>query len=128
MKVKEDSVEYSFTGVVMLLNPKVYFRITALDTIDCQLACYIPNSLCPNCEFNDVFMPQFGCPPLDYEMILFDRWGNVIFESHEPDKGWDGNTSDGSHAQTDIYVCRLKWRYYEGDERHTAVRYVTLIR
>ena len=129
MKVKEDSVEYSFTGIVTLLNPETYFRITALDTISCPLTYYLPNSLCPNCEMvDDELRPYFGCPPMDYIMIIYDRWGNVFFESHDPNKGWDGRATDGQPAQFGVYVCTLKWRYYEGDALHRVIYQVTLVR
>lgn len=55
---------------------------------------YIPNTFTPDGdEFNQTFQPVFtqGFDPLDFELKIYNRWGELIFESHDADWGWDGS-------------------------------------
>lgn len=66
----------------------------------------IPNSITPNGDgMNDVFMPgaMIGALDHDYNFYIFDRWGELIYEGHDLDDGWDG-TYKGSLVQTGTYV------------------------
>ena len=51
---------------------------------------YFPNAFTPNGDgLNDVFIPR-GSEVVDFHMIIYDRWGQMVFESHDPATGWDG--------------------------------------
>lgn len=72
---------------------------------------YIPNSFTPdNDGVNDVFGPSItkyveGAP---YSFKIFDRWGDVIFETNDPKKVWIGNVHDGEHwAGPDAYIYEV---------------------
>jgi len=71
---------------------------------------YVPNAFTPNNdEINDVFKPYFqeGLTFLSYQFEVFDRWGNKVFETDDPDSGWDGiylNTL----ADQAVFV----WKFY----------------
>lgn len=68
------------------------------DTIDYDLIIlpevlvYAPNSFTPDGdEFNQnwrVFME--GIDTYDFELLLYNRWGEIIWESHDINVGWDG--------------------------------------
>lgn len=54
---------------------------------------YVPNAFTPDGdEFNQAFTPIFstGVDPYNYNMKVFNRWGEVIFESNDLSVGWDG--------------------------------------
>ena len=54
---------------------------------------YVPNVFTPDeDEFNPSFMPVFpeGLAISNYTLIIFNRWGEVLFESHNTEIGWDG--------------------------------------
>ncbi|TSJ47593.1 T9SS type B sorting domain-containing protein [Fluviicola chungangensis] len=54
---------------------------------------WVPNTFTPDGdEFNNQFKPIFSKDRLieDYNLMIFNRWGELIFESHDPDFGWDG--------------------------------------
>lgn len=54
---------------------------------------WVPNTFTPDGdEFNNQFKPVFSKDRMidDYTLTIFDRWGEVIFESHDPEIGWDG--------------------------------------
>jgi gliding motility-associated-like protein len=74
---------------------------------------YVPNAFTPNgSALNNVFLPIFS-PSLaleSYNLKIFNRWGEVIFESQDPLKGWDGTvyTTKGVSMSPDgMYTYKL---------------------
>jgi len=70
---------------------------------------YIPNAFTPNGDGNnDTFLPK-GYGIIDYKMYIFNRWGDMIFESDDISKGWDGKVQNGSGqlCQQDVYVYKI---------------------
>jgi gliding motility-associated-like protein len=61
-----------------------------------QTDIYLPNVFSPNGDnINDLFLPVFNCEQLTfYNLQIFDRWGNLVFESTHKDKGWDGRSNN----------------------------------
>lgn len=90
---------------------------------------YVPSAFTPNSDgVNDVFFPQGeGLDPLDYEMLIFDRWGNKIFESSETFSSWDG-TINSQPAPEGVYVWKIYTNDIYLDEKHENIGHVTLIR
>jgi gliding motility-associated-like protein len=71
---------------------------------------YAPNTFTPNNDGkNDVWMPYgIGIDPKNYHLMMFDRWGNLMFETHTWGQGWDGRANGGSSvAQIDTYVWKV---------------------
>jgi gliding motility-associated-like protein len=63
-----------------------------------------PNAFTPNGDgINDVFKPVFYGPVSSYTLTIFNRWGQMIFKSRDPGKGWDG-TMSGVPQPDDTYV------------------------
>jgi gliding motility-associated-like protein len=123
-----DSVSVFCMGYVTCHNSCVV-KVTALDTLQCRPTMYIPNAFTPNGDGpNDMFMPLFGCPPVNYEFFIFDRWGNLIFETRDVNKGWDGTIAKNEIAQTDNYVWKIKCSFFEGDKKRQFIGHVALIR
>jgi gliding motility-associated-like protein len=73
---------------------------------------YVPNAFSPNNDkINDQFKPDgFGVIVDDYEFKVYDRWGELIFESHDPEVGWDG-TYNTKECPEDTYVWSVQGRY-----------------
>jgi gliding motility-associated-like protein len=74
---------------------------------------YVPNAFTPNgSALNNVFLPIFS-PSLalqSYSLQIFNRWGEIIFESQDPLKGWDGTvyTTKGVSMSPDgMYTYKL---------------------
>lgn len=78
-------------------------------TIEPDFVFYIPNSFSPNDDgINDTFSGK-GIFIFDYEMMIFDRWGNLVFYSDDLNKPWDGKANFGKQpAQMDVYVYTIK--------------------
>lgn len=76
--------------------------------------------------FNDVFLPIVRGVE-EFNMQIFDRWGNLVFESNSADIGWDGYDRNGRLLPAGVYVFRLNLRLSNG-QRTVRVGDVTLIR
>jgi gliding motility-associated-like protein len=67
---------------------------------------YVPTAFTPNAdELNDVFQPK-GSGVVKYSLIVYDRWGQKIFQSTDFSKGWDG-TFKGEECKMDVYVWKI---------------------
>ncbi len=76
---------------------------------------YVPNAFTPNgSELNNIFLPVFS-PSLSlssYQLQIFNRWGQTVFESRDPSKGWDGTitTPNGpSMSQDGVYTYKISF-------------------
>lgn len=89
---------------------------------------YIPNAFTPDGDgINETFSGQ-GIFIKDYEMTIFDRWGNLIFFSDDISKPWDGKINGGSEiAQVDVYVYVVKITGFNRS-KHVYRGIVTLVR
>ena len=89
---------------------------------------YVPNAFTPNgIEPNEIFMAK-GNAIATFEMYIFDRWGNLIFESNDIYRGWNGKVQGSdTPAQEDVYVWLILARDIYGKE-HKMRGHVTLIR
>lgn len=69
---------------------------------------YLPTAFSPNEDgMNDIFEAK-GRYIVEFNLEIYDRWGNVIFESQDMNTGWNGTTSDGiSLAQAGNYGFKI---------------------
>lgn len=91
---------------------------------------YIPNTFTPNGDgVNDLFFPKgTGINTSQFEMYIFDRWGNLIYKTTDINKGWDGRANGGMNiAQIDTYVWKIVVRDLY-DQRHSYTGHVNLIK
>ena len=58
---------------------------------------------------NDRFRLFFNGQITDYTMIVYDRWGQKVFNSSDPLEGWDG-TKNGTPQTADVYLFLAKFR------------------
>ena len=97
----------------------------------------VPNAFTPNLSgpsggqtgngsFNDVFLPIVKGAD-EFNLQIYDRWGNLVFESNNSRIGWDGYNTDGRLLPAGVYVYKLTVRLSDG-QRSTQVGDVTMIR
>jgi large repetitive protein len=87
---------------------------------------YIPNAFTPNGDgLNDVFQPKCR-GVIWYRLSIFDRWGELLFESTQPSAGWNGSYK-GVGCEQGVYTCKLQIRIPDKAAREYIGR-VTLIR
>lgn len=96
--------------------------------IEGEFAIYIPNSFTPDGDgTNDIFYPLgMGIDVEHFDMYIFTRWGQLIFESHSPNIGWDG-THKGKKSKEDVYVWKVKTKDHKKLD-HEFIGHVTLLK
>lgn len=93
---------------------------------------YVPNAFTPDKDqYNEVFKPIFstGFDPFNYKLLIFNRWGEVLFESNDPDVGWSGKYGiNGNIVKEGVYVWKIifKRKADGGEEMH--VGHVSLLK
>lgn len=95
-----------------------------------EILFYIPNAFTPDGNsFNETFQVEFfsGYEPTDYNFLIFNRWGELVFEASSPEEQWDG-TYLGKPVQDGTYVWKLEFRETITDERYVETGHVTVIR
>ena len=90
----------------------------SIPAVDAQVGnghAYVPNVFTPNGDgINEQFFGM-GTFIKAFEMHIFDRWGNKIFESNDLYKGWNGKVkSAGDIVQEDVYVWKVRVTDFEG--------------
>ncbi len=89
---------------------------------------YIPNAFSPNDDgVNDFFFGK-GIGIVDYDLFVFDRWGNLIFHGNNINDMWNGKANNGSEiAQQDVYVWKVKLTDVF-NKKHNYIGTVTLVK
>ena len=128
------NIENEGTTVVLY----AYSNLGCVDTasfyigFDPGLVYYIPNSFTPDGDqFNQTFLPIFtsGIDPYNYQMLIYNRWGEVIFESLNPEFGWDGSYgAQGNPCPVGTYTYLITVKLPSVDERQTIKGHINLIR
>lgn len=97
-----------------------------------ELIFYVPNTFTPDKDsFNETFQPIFtsGFDPFDYRLLIFNRWGEVIFESHNTEIGWRGLYGvDGEQVQDDTYTWKIEFTVKSTNQRKMVVGHVNVLR
>lgn len=91
---------------------------------------YVPNTFTPDADdFNPTFQPVFtaGFDPYDFHLMIFNRWGEVIFESFDATAGWDG-TFGGKHVAQGTYTWQIEFKTLYTDERISINGHLNLLR
>lgn len=73
---------------------------------------YVPSAFSPNNDgVNDIFTPKGdGIKSKEYDMTIYDRWGNKVFYTNDINKGWDGRVNGSSTIvpiDSYVYVINL---------------------
>ncbi len=93
---------------------------------------YLPNAFTPDGDrLNDILRPVTNPDQLTtYSMYIYNRWGGLIFESHNPSVGWDGHCSGGlCPAGAYIYVVKYGSKSATLNKKERVMRgMVTLVR
>jgi len=98
-------------------NGTYAFVDTSLSNIACAYQdpiMYIPNAFNPK-GVNKVFIPVGVFVGLqNYDFQIFDRWGQLLFETTETTQGWDG-TFHGRLVEEDVYVYHIVYTSSKGE-------------
>lgn len=98
--------------------------------VEDELIFYVPNSFTPDGdEYNNTFKPILtsGIDPFSFGMTIYNRWGELIFETHDADYGWDGSFG-GKIAAQGGYSWKITFKDAKTDKRYQYTGHLTLIR
>ena len=111
----EDSGSYWITLVVTDENT-CKDTLTRKVLIRSEYALFFPNTFTPNGDgLNETFAPKgFGVDEAEYSLIIFNRWGELVFETHTFSEGWDG-TYKGEMSPSGVYVWRVDFVDLNGE-------------
>lgn len=101
----------------------------------CFCNVYLPNAFTPNADFvNDYFFAKSSCSFSYFDLKIYNRWGEMVFQALDPFTSWDG-TFNGEDAPTGVYLYTLDYigNYYTdflspNSKREELRGTVTLIR
>jgi gliding motility-associated-like protein len=125
--------QLSFSTFTVCLSSNNEFNCASETCVDLvlsgELYIYVPNAFSPNRDAqNDFFAPIItGKAFMNYEFIIFNRWGEIVFYSNQYSESWDG-TFKGEMAPLGTYTYTL---YLKEVGNVTDYRYrghVTIVR
>lgn len=111
---------YPFTAVVYNASCSNDTLNGTLEFVDCNLSrctLFAPNAFTPQGDgTNDTFRPVLGCVPELYDLRLYNRWGQEVFRTFDPNQGWNGRFN-GEEAAQGTYQYVLYFRFAIGETR-----------
>jgi gliding motility-associated-like protein len=74
---------------------------------ECMHGVFVPDAFTPNNDgLNDRFKPLIFGNILQFRLLIFDRWGGIVFQTTEPQMAWDGTfRGQKQNAGTYIWMC-----------------------
>ena len=81
---------------------------------------FVPNTFTPlNADgVNDIFTVK-GINFNEFNMMIFNRWGEKIYETNDPYQGWDGKYK-GQDCKSDTYIYKISYKFIYGSQRGVA--------
>jgi gliding motility-associated-like protein len=136
---QQDDISIAFDNVGQFTLSAIHYsngcvspqQQTTITVAACpELIYYIPNSFTPDGnEHNNVWQPVFtsGFDPYSFHVIVYNRWGEVIWESYNHTAYWDG-TYNNLPCQAGIYTYTLMFGDKDTDAKYTATGHFNLMR
>ena len=128
---------YMFQDTGVKLVEQVVFREngctdTAYAEIDVipEITYHLPNAFTPNNDSkNDLYMGVGILTGVrEFEMTIWSRWGELVFETSDPSEGWNGRMrNSGEELPMGVYICKVSY-LTPRDERIGLEEFATLIR
>ncbi len=128
----EDVVgQYTVTLIAYNGSTACTDTISKIVYVEDVIVFYIPNAFTPDGDdYNETFQPYFysGVDPYDFHFTIFNRWGEIIWESYNPSAGWDGSYGSRGLVESGTYVWTLEFRETMSDKRHYHNGHVTVLK
>ncbi|WNJ16591.1 PKD domain-containing protein [Pontibacter sp. G13] len=90
---------------------------------------WAPTAFSPNNDdYNDeYYISTANLDITTFELQIFNRWGQMVFQTNDPTFRWNGTSMEGGALQEGVYLCRMKGTYFDGEVFEEA-NTITLIR
>lgn len=116
-------IEVSKDGCV--LKDSIFIE-EVVNNCDCKI--FAPNIFSPNNDgYNDEFLVQTPCNLAEYQLAIFNRWGELLFETNDPQIGWNGKTGTRRN-EAGVYLYQLYYRFDYQDKGEIKSGDIALIR
>ncbi|MFK8046340.1 MAG: gliding motility-associated C-terminal domain-containing protein, partial [Crocinitomicaceae bacterium] len=95
-----------------------------------DIVVYSPNSFTPDGDDHNEFWRVYikGINIYDYHLQIYNRWGEVVFESFDPEATWDGTFANGDHLEPGTFVWFIQTKDAVTDKVHEFRGTVNLFR
>ena len=104
--------------VQLMVTSDLGCKDTIIDYLRYQevLFVYVPNSFTPNGDGrNDIFKPKFQGSLQLYTLRIYDRWGDLVFETRDVNQGWVGDKLGSEYYVPDgVYTYVLEYEAWGG--------------
>lgn len=98
-------------------------------TVRDEFTIYVPNAFTPDGDnYNEQFQAYiYGIDVYNFDMYIYNRWGEIVWESHDKDAAWDG-TYQGKLVQDGVYVWVITIKDQYSDERKSFNGHITILK
>ena len=79
-------------------------------------------------EANNIFKPIVYLDIVEWNLQIYNRWGEIVFESYDATMGWNGTYGGTRQAPAGTYVWSIEFGDRSSDEKHKHNGHVNLIR
>lgn len=87
---------------------------------DCMTGVYFPTAFTPNGDGkNEILKPAIFGLVKNYLYTVYNRWGEIVFRSDDPSRGWDGRNS-GRPQDSNVFVWTCTYQLEGGKTEHTS--------
>ncbi|HNQ13769.1 MAG TPA: gliding motility-associated C-terminal domain-containing protein [Bacteroidia bacterium] len=105
-----ESIQVTDSGMYIveaILNCDTIIDSVLVELRHCDCSSFIPNAFTPNNDLkNDHFQLYYiECVFSEFSIHIFNRWGNIVYASNNPDFKWDGDQLDQG-----IYIYEMKFK------------------
>jgi gliding motility-associated-like protein len=122
------AANYNVTLIVTSINGCID-SVTKIAQVLSDVIIYAPNTFTPDGdEFNqNWFLYIDGIDIFQFDLKIFNRWGEVIWENHDPKASWDG-TYQGKIVPSGGYTWILETREIVSDKKYTFTGHINVLR
>lgn len=102
--------------------------ISKILVLEDPLNFYMPNSFTPNGDNINDNLLVIATGVSSFNMLVYNRWGELIFESTDMYQGWDGKTNSGNPVIQGIYTVVVEYKVASTGKEERKITQVTLIK
>jgi gliding motility-associated-like protein len=120
------SLILQFYDDILCPSEPVSYTVNVVECPNTEM--WIPNAFTPDGDENNNVWRPVGYNYKEGYFEVYNRWGELIFESHDFSVGWDGSYKGGQYfVQDGVYVYKVYWVDIK-NKRHVEYGHIALIR
>jgi gliding motility-associated-like protein len=78
---------------------------------NCDCAIFMPSAFTPNGDFdNELIRPRFSCDLVNYQFMIYNRFGEVVFQTQNVNDAWDGRIGN-ELMPIGLYTYRVEYEF-----------------